>query len=231
MQDIPSNVIPYLIGVPIFLFFSYRSYKNYQRLKNPLSGYSALTGFFAALTFAFWSIPLFFTHDQTVLKLTNTIGDLFLFGIYATSASLFYYLIIRDRISKKLFMTPVVLLCIVGWLSDAYGYFHYGVAVVDGEFTYKLPVLSSVVQIFLLMNLLLVGIFLLKKVAEQDTGRKKMGLVGVSTLYILSSIAGLMNVVAGENANSSTVQGAYALGFLIFVSLMIFVRVKKAKVS
>ncbi len=227
MQDIPSNVVPYLIGIPVFLLFSYRAFKNYRRLHTPLSGYFALTGLFAALAFAFWSIPLIFTHDSTVLEVSNTIGDLFLFGVYAVSASLVHYLALRGRISKTLFMTPVILLCIIGWLSDTYGYFHYGIAVVDGEFTYKLPALSTVTQIILLINLLLVGIFLLKKVPEQVNSRGKLGLVGVSMLYILSAIAGALNVMAMENANSPAVLAAYILGFMVFITVMVLVRVKK----
>jgi hypothetical protein len=231
MEDLPANVTHYLIGIPVFLFLFFRSYKNYRRLHNPLSGYFALTGLSAALAFAFWSLPLAFTHDSTILEISNAIGDLFLFGLYAISADLVHYLALRGRVSRRVFMTPVIILCIIGWLSDVYGYFHYGIAVVNDQFTYKLPVLSSVTQIILLVGILLVGVLLLTRLSEQKTNRGKLGLAGVAVLYIISSLAGVLNVIPAESINSPAIYGAYIIGFLIFVGMMIFARFKKTPTS
>jgi len=228
MQSVPPNVIPYLLGVPVLAIFSWRGYKNYLRLHNPLSGYFALSGFLATLAFACWSVPLLFTRNETALVILNSLGDLFLYALYVVSALLLYYLVIQGRMSKALFITPIVALSIIGWISDAYGYWHNGVRVVNNELTYTLPLLSSVIQVILLVNLLLVGVFLLGKVKEQNSSRGKSGLIAVAILYLLSAVAGIMNVVSTGHNDSPLILGAYTIGFIIFVFILIFVRTKKA---
>lgn len=225
MYPIPSNVLPYLIGVPVVTYFGWRALKNYRRLHNPLSGYFAWTGFLAGLTFACWSLPLFFTRDSTILAISNIIADFFLACLYIVNASLVYYLALQSRFSKKLFMTPFIVLAIVGWLANSYSYWHDGVAVVDGLFTYTLSSLSLATQVILLTNLFIVGIMLLSKLSELSTGRSRTSLIGVSALYLLSALAGLLNVaMSGQAPTSHLVQVSYIIGFVVFVSVLVAVR-------
>jgi len=225
MYPIPSNVLPYIIGVPVVTYFGWRALKNYRRLHNPLSGYFAWTGFLAGLTFTFWSLPLLFTRDSTVLAISNIIADFFLACLYIVNASLVYYLAIRGRISKHLFMSPFKILSIGGWLASSYGYWNNGVAVVDGLFTYTLPPVSLAVQVILLTNLFIVGFLLLSKLSELSTGRSRTSLIGIAALYLLSALAGLLNVaMSGQAPTSHLVQASYIIGFVIFVSVLVAVR-------
>ncbi len=230
MNDIPSNAIPYLIGFPVFALFGLRGYKNYRRLHNPLSGYFALSGMFASLAFFFWSVPFAISQDETFLLIANIVGDFFLYAMFVLQADLVWYLTLRNKMSRALFVTPVLLLGIAGWLSNSYGYIKNGIEIIDGKLVYTLPLFSSIVQIILLVNVFLVGILMLTKIKELSSGRSKTSLVSVSILYIFAALGGAINVVLSGNPNDSPlIIGSYVGGFILFVIILISVRfVKKS---
>lgn len=225
MQTLPANLVPYLVGTFIFALFCWRARQNYRRLHNPLSQYFGIIAGFVALAFGFWTIPLLFTHDIQLVKLANIVGDLFLYAFYATSALFVYYLALQNRVPRKLYTVLVLLLAAVGWLAHVYGYQHFGVTVSDAEVVYQLPTLASVVQLFFIANVLLVGVLVLKKLPQQTTTRGRLGLVGISALFILSSIAGATNIIMSDGySNSSVIMGTYLAAFLFFAAVLVVVR-------
>lgn len=230
MNDIPSNAIPYLVGFPAFALFGFRGYKNWRRLHNPLSGYFALSGFSASLAFFFWSVPFAISQDPTFLLIANIIGDFFLYTMFVIQADLVYYLTLRNKMSRALFVGPIVLLAIAGLISNSYGYIKNGLEIIDGQLVYSLPLFSSIVQIILLVNVFLVGILMLGKLKELASGRSKTSLVAVAVLYIFAALGGAINVILSGNPNDSPlIIGAYVAGFILFVIILISVRfVKKS---
>ncbi len=228
MESIPTNMIQYIIGAPVFALFAWRGYKNYKRLHNPLSGYFALSGLLAAATFAIWGFPLFFTQDLTFLAYDNAFADLFLYALYVVSADLVHYLALRQRVSRAVFITPFIILAVIGSAIHAYGYIHNGVSIVNNEFVYDLPVASIFIQLIMLINIMLVGVFLLAKLGQQDSSRGRFGLTAVGILYLLSGLAGTLNVVLAENFRSSLIVGAYLSGFLFFVAILLVTRFRKS---
>lgn len=225
MNDIPSNAVPYLVGFPVFTLFGIRGYKNWRRLHNPLSGYFALSGFSAALAFFFWSVPFAISQDSTFLLIANILGDFFLYSMFVIQADLVWYLTLRDKMKRSLFVGPVVLLAIAGLISNSYGYIQNGLEIVDGELVYSLPLFSSIVQIILLVNVFLVGILMLGKLKELASGRSKTSLISVAILYIFAALGGAINVILSGNPNDSPlIIGAYVAGFILFVIILISVR-------
>ena len=229
MQPIPSNLTLYVYGFPVFLLFAWRAYSNYRRLHNPLSAYFAWSGLSAGLAFFFWGVPFAFSSQEIVWQVTSMIGDFWLYVMLVIQASLVYYLTLRNKISQKLVLTPVIALALAGFASHVYGYLHYGVSITDDKFEYTLPLFASIAQSILIVNVLLVGILLLSKLKEQSTGRSRGSLIGVAFLYLLSGIAGLINVVfSGTSNDSPLIIGGYIFGFVVFVGALVVIRFRKS---
>lgn len=225
MNDIPSNAIPYLVGFPAFALFGLRGYKNWRRLHNPLSGYFALSGFSASLAFFFWSVPFAISSDPTFILIANILGDFFLYTMFVIQADLVYYLTLRNKMSRALYVGPAVLIAIAGLISNSYGYVQNGIEIINGELVYSLPLFSSIAQMILLVNVFLVGILMLGKLKELASGRSKTSLISVAVLYIFAALGGAINVILSGNPNDSPlIIGTYVGGFILFVIILISVR-------
>lgn len=232
MQSIPSNIIPWLVGFPVFSLFGWRALKNYQRLRNPLSGYFAIGGISMALAFFLWSVPFLFTNSETPMQVVSIVGDFFFYLALVSQAALVYYLTLRNKIPKAVFMTPVLVIAIVGFSSHAYGYLHNGVAIVDGQFEYTLPFIASIAQIILLANVFLVGVLLFSRLKEQDTGRSKSNLIGIALLLMLSATAGALNIISSGKPNETLpIIASYAGGFIVFLLILLFARITRPKIG
>ncbi len=230
MQTLPSSLIPYFIGTIVFAIFAWRAYRNYRKLHNPLSGYFGLIAGSISIAFGTWSIPLFFTRDVQFVKFANIVGDFFLYVFFVICADFVYYLALQNHISKKLYRGVIGLLALVGWCAHVYGYQQYGIVVTDLAVDYKLPTLASVVELFFLVDVLLVGILVLKKLPEQSGVRGRQGLIGISVLFILSSLAGAANIVMSEGySNSPLIVGTYMGAFIFFVAVLVLVRLGTKK--
>lgn len=227
MYSIPSNMIPFAIGVPVFLFFSWRGFSNYNRLHNPLSRYFAWSGLLAAAAFFFWSIPVIFSRNENYVLAVEIAGDVFLYSMFVLQFALLHYMVLYNKISRYVFMAPVILLAIVGMASHLYGYLHYGTSISDEAFDYTLPLISSIIQSILLVGVFLVGIILLSKLKDQKSSKSKANLVGVAALYILSGLAGLLNVLfSGTSNDSPLILTGYVAGFLLFMSVVLLAKIK-----
>jgi hypothetical protein len=122
-------------------------------------------------------------------------------------------------------LVPTLILASSGFIAHVYGYIHYGVETIGGEFTYQLPLYASIAQIALLVNVFLVGIVLLSKYRQQTTARGKSGLLGISILYLLSATAGTLNVLlSGGSNNSPIIISSYVAGFVLFIGILLVVR-------
>ena len=232
MQNIPSNIIPWLVGFPVFSLFGWRALKNYQRLRNPLSGYFAVGALSMATAFFLWSVPLLFTDNQTVMQIISIVGDFFLYLALVSQAALVYYLTLRDKVPKVVFMGPIVAIAVAGYFSHVYGYLHNGVAIVDGNFEYKLPFFASIAQIILLANVFLVGVLLFSRLKEQNSKRSKSNLIGISILLMLSATAGALNIIsAGKPNETIPIIASYAVAFIAFLLILLFARIVRPKAS
>lgn len=230
MVDLPSNVVPYLIGFPVFLFFGLRGFMNYRRVHNPLSLYFGWAGLTAGLAFFFFSVPFAFTNNETAMTVFSIIGDFFLYVMLVIQASLVHYLALKNRVSGAVMLVPALILAITGWAAHIFGYIHNGVAIVDGVFEYQLPLIASVIQIILLVNVFLVGILLLTRIKQQPNARGKSALFGISVLYILSAAGGALNIIlSGKPNESPAIIGSYIGGFVLFVGILLAVRFLKNK--
>lgn len=231
-MTLPTNVIPYAIGSPIFAFFAWRGWRNYQRLHNPISVYFALSGFFACLSFTSYCLPFFVTPNNTSLVVANIIGDIFLYALFITQAFLVHYLVLRNRFPRWIFTLPLILIAITGWISHVYGYVHYGMSVVENKVLYTLPFYSSIAQMILIVNVFLVGILLLVKLKQQSSGRGKGGLIAIAALYILSGLGGALNIITSRDSNdSSAIMISYVAGFGLFVFVLLCSRFIGSKPS
>lgn len=229
-NQLPSNATTWLIGFPVFAFFGIRAWQNYLKLHNPLSRYFAYSGFMAATAFFFYSVPFFFTTDYTILMICNIIGDFFLFFMFFLQAKLIYYVSLKNKVSEKVIILPVAVIAIVGFLGNCYGYLKNGVSIVDNKFEYSLPLISDVCQTVLLVVVLLVGILLSTRIPQQPSMRSKVTLLGISMLYILSSIAGALNVLLSGSPNESPIIIlSYIVGFFGFVIILFSSRIFKRK--
>jgi len=226
MINIPTSTIPWLIGSFAFLLFGLRGVANYKKLHSPLSLYFSISGFSVSLAFFFYSVPLIFTDDQTVLLVVNIIGDFFLYVMFVYQVVILHYLVFKNKISLKVLMVPVIIIAAIGWLSHCYGYIVNGVSVVDGLFEYQLPLISNIIQILFLMVVLMVGIFMILRIKQQTDYRARLGLLGIGILYILSGLGGSLNVVlSGESNNSPAIIVSYIVGFTLFIFVLITARV------
>jgi hypothetical protein len=230
MAQLPSNLVAYVIGAPVFLVFGYRGWRNYLRLHNPLSRYFALSGLLAAAAFGLWSIPFIFTTDHTVLIAVSILGDGFLYAMLFLQARLVHYLVLTNKVNKWLLLAPLAVLALVGWASHIYGYINYGISVSPEEFTYELPFLADIIQVFLLSIVIWVGLLLLRRVKNLPSARSKVALLGVALLYLLSGLGGALNVISSGAPNESpAIIGSYIFGFALFMSVFIITRLLGSK--
>lgn len=230
LQDVPSSSLPWLIGSIVFLIFGLRAVKNYKKLHNPLSQFFAISGFSAALAFGFWSIPLIFTSDTSILMLVNIIGDFFLYIFFIYQAIILHYLVLKSKISLILYLIPVIVIALIGWLSHCYGYIVGGVRLSDGSLEYQLPLFANIIQSIFLVIVFLVGVFLLLRIRQQTETRARLALLGIGTLYILSAIGGSLNVILSGGSNQSPVIiSAYIIGFVIFMLVLATIRLHNSK--
>lgn len=228
LNSIPSNSYAWLIGSVVFGVFAFRATRNYQRLHNPLSKLFAYSGACASLAFFFWSVPFIFSYDSNYLIIINIIGDFFLYLMFVLQAVVLHYITFKSKSTLKFILIPTILIASIGFVSNCYGYIKNGVAVIDNTFEYNLPVVSNIAQAILLVIVFLVGIVLLTRVFQQTTLRAKTSLVGIAILYILSSIAGGLNVLLSGSSNQSPIIIiSYIGGFLIFISILLIVRLFK----
>lgn len=223
---LPSNVIPWLIGFPIFIIFGLRGLQNYHRLHNPLSRLFAYCGFSAGIAFFFFSVPFMFNISQNVMIAVSIIGDLFLYVLFITQTYTLYYLELKERVSAQVIMLPFLVLALVGWLANCYGYIHNGVGIENGKFVYNLPPLSDYIQLIFLFIIIVVGILLLVRVRQQTSWRAKGGLIGIAALFILSGIGGALNVILSGDPNQSPyIKLSYLIGFILFAIIIITLRI------
>ncbi len=227
---LPSNVVPWLIGFPIFAFFGIRAWQNYLKLHNPLSKLFAYTGFSAAIAFFMWSVPFLFTNNLTILLVCNIIGDFFLFLLFFLQAKIIYYLALKNKVTEKYVLVPVAIIAMVGFISNSYGYIKNGVSLVDNTFNYSLPFLSDICQTILLAGSLMVGILMLFRINQQPNARAKVALLGISVLFILCGVGGALNVLLSGNPNQSPIIiTSYIVGLFGFVVILFSARIFKRK--
>lgn len=227
--SLPSNTIPWLVGGLVITLLGLRGLQNYRKLHNPLSLFFAYSGFSAGLAFLLWSIPFAFTNNLTWLAYANITGDFFLYVFFVISAALVYYLTLKNKLPRMFFMTPFVLIAVIGWLSHCYGYLHNGVAIVNGNFEYTLPILADITQLVLLINVFIVGIILLTRLKQQSSARAKGAVAGIAILYIFSALGGSLNVITSGTPNQGIVVLSYILGFVLFVILLVLIRLFGSK--
>ncbi len=179
-----------------------------------------------ALAFFCWSVPFIFTDSEVVMQIVSIIGDFFFYLTLVSQAALVYYLTLRDKVPKIVFMGPVLAIAAVGYISHVYGYLHNGVSIVDGNFEYRLPFIASVAQIILLANIFLVGVLLLSRLKDQKTVRGKSNLVGISFLLMLSATGGALNIISSGKPNETVpIIASYASGFVVFLIILVAARV------
>jgi len=224
-SSFPSNLLPFLIGSPVFTLFGIRGVLTYRRLHSPLSLLFALSGFAAGIAFASWSVPFLFNIDNSTMITVSIFGDFFLYVMFVMQAIIVHYLAFKNRVSLKVILIPTILTAIIGWLAHCYGYIYNGVAVVNNSFDYTLPLLADIAQSILLVNVFLVGVLLAMRIRQQTTPRAKGGLLGIAILYILSGIAGAMNIfLSGSPNQSPIIIASYMIGFLFFVTILLGIR-------
>ncbi len=212
------------------MLFGFRGYANYRRLHNPLSLLFAVSGFLIGGAFFFWSVPFFFVDTNGAMIIVSLIGDAMYYAMLSLQLYITYYLVLKEKIVTSYVIVPAVMLGIAGWLSHLYGYIKYGLSVASGSFEYTLPLLSSVIQLFLLANVFLIGVIMLSKIKQQSSARGKAGILGISAIYILSALGGMLNILlSGEPNQSPAIILSYAAGFALFAGLLILARLLSIK--
>lgn len=226
MINIPTSVLPWLIGSVAFLLFGLRATANYKRLHSPLSLYFAISGYSAFIAFFLYSVPSIFTSDKDILLLVNIVGDFFLYVMFVTQVVILHYLILKNKIALSIVLVPAIIIASIGWLSHCYGYIVGGVSVQNGTFEYQLPLLANIVQSLFLITVFMVGVFMLFRIKQQTEYRARLGLLGIGILYILSAIGGSLNVIlSGESNDSPAIMLSYIIGFMLFIFVLITARV------
>ncbi len=230
MINIPTSVLPWLIGSVAFLLFGLRATANYKRLHSPLSLYFAISGYSAFIAFFLYSVPSIFTSDKDILLLVNIVGDFFLYVMFVTQVVILHYLILKNKIALSIVLVPAIIIASIGWLSHCYGYIVGGVSVQNGTFEYQLPLLANIVQSLFLITVFMVGVFMLFRIKQQTEYRARLGLLGIGILYILSAIGGSLNVIlSGESNDSPAIMLSYIIGFMLFIFVLITARVLNTK--
>lgn len=224
-MSLPSNLYPYLVGSVIFFIFGFRGYSNYRRLHNPLSLLFGISGCLIGAAFFLWSVPFFFTTNNTAMIAVSILGDVFYYAMLVMQAYIVFYLSLKGRVSAAVMVVPALLIATIGLLSHVYGYIHNGVEIVNNAFQYELPFIASAAQILLLVNVFLVGILLLVRLKDQTSGRGRLGLISIAVLYLFSAMAGTLNIlIAGEPNQSPAIIATYIGGFVLFIGILVFVR-------
>ncbi len=224
-STIPENLLPYLIGFPVFMLFGFRGLRNYQRLHNPLSKLFAYSGFAAGIAFGSWSIPFFFPITEPIMIAVSIFGDFFLYAMFALQAYIVYYLALKNRIPAVFIVLPFSVLAFLGWLANCYGYIYNGVSVENGKFLYSLPAFSDFAQLVLLINVFIVGILMVGRIGQQTNARAKGALMGIGALYLLTGFAGTLNVIlSGDPNGSPLIVAGYVVGFVSFVIILATIR-------
>lgn len=188
-MPIPANTIPFLIGSIVTLVVGIKSLQTYKKLKMPLSRHFAFTGFLAAAGLGINSIPFYFTSNPEVLRVTLTIGRLFLDLVGYWQIYLIWYLTWLRKYPLRYFVVPLALLGIIGFVDQAVYFMNSPVGVVDGMALYRFSELAKYIHIISLTIVFVAGVVIGINAFQQKQLRARVRLMSVCILYIFASMA------------------------------------------
>jgi hypothetical protein len=230
MQEIPENLIPWLLGGFVLTLFGFRGLYNYRRIKTPLSKYFAITGISMGIAFFLWSLPFIFTTSEPVIRAGLIIGDIFFYTMLLTQTRVIWHLRLQ-RINYMWLFVPAFITAFVGWFSFARATLNSPVGVVDGLAEIPVTLVSHIAQAILLTGLIIVAILVILEIPKQKTTKHKLGLLSIAALYLGGGVGGIANLITLEaEANTSPIVFlTYMLGFVTCAGLIIVFKFTKTR--
>ncbi len=227
LATIPSNLQPWLIGSIVIGLFGFRAYRNYRKLKAPLSKYFLLSAGMMSLALGLWSWPFLFTRSDPVLRTLLIIGDISFYAMLVYQTRIIWYLAL-STISYWWVFVPAFIVAIPGTIGIVYAELTETVGVVDGVAQYPVSAIGHVSQMILLVGILIVGCLLLWQVKTQKGMKAKLNLVSVAFLYVFGGLAGFANILLSEGTNQSVyVNIAYFVAFAGIVLTFLVFKIRK----
>ena len=110
VSPIPYNAYSWTLGWIVITLFAYKSYKNYQRTKNPLAKIYAYIGIMFGTSFFFFGVPNALTNNPNTLLHTYWTADILAQLGMLAQARLLWFIGFRGRVRWVFVAIPTVCL-------------------------------------------------------------------------------------------------------------------------
>ena len=228
MLQIPVNILPWLIGSVVASLLGLRGLMSYRKTKSPLSGYFALGGLFAAISWLLWSLPFILFSDNRVLMLILiNIGDAFNFALLLTLVTIFWYLNLQ-KINFWVVGLPALLVALTGFTFAVYvGIDSPYPAIIEDRAVYPISPVASIAQAILIVFGILSGLSLMLRAIKSKGSKTKLATISIGLLFMGTGIGGLFNVLSGstETNDSPVILLFYGIGISFFILAFLVFRI------
>ena len=157
-----------------------------------MSKYFAISAIAVGVAFALWSVPFAFETSASLLRSAVFAGDISIYAFFATCAYLVWYLLDKP-LSINYFIIPTITVCLVGVYGSFMANFSQEIGVKDGLAILPVNNLTNGTQAILSVWVFLAGAMLIRSARQQTTVKKKLSITTAGLLYVLGSVAGILN--------------------------------------
>jgi hypothetical protein len=197
LSEIPTDAISFLIGAAACLVLGGKSWLHFHRSRDDLSRYMAWFALLTGIALAMFSVPSFFTLNESVLLFWGVAGEFPFFAAMVAQAAIMWFLIIRPRFPVYYLIVPVAIL---GLAAAIYAVPYTQLTVEPNFILFQNPRFTALIIAALMLGLFgPVGIYFLKMAPRQDGFKSMLNAVSLSVVYLGVGVAGAgFEIIAGS---------------------------------
>lgn len=223
INQLPTNIIPFFIlGVSVTIF-GLRSLYLYQTKKLPLSLYIGLGAILIGVSDLFYSVPFFFTYDNSYLKITALIGDLLYYGSIIVMTRIIWYLGFNKKIPYYWILSPYLVLILGAIITSVTSWSTIIYEVTDGQAYFGVSTVTSWLLAAMSTAFVLVGLIIIKQAKYLKTTVQKRRLYTIGIAFLIGGVLAIYNYLfsQGSNTNSIGAVGYTVIAIALFVGIFI----------
>jgi hypothetical protein len=217
LLSVPLNALTWTWGALAMYVFTFKSWRSYQRTKNPLAQMYYRLGLPFGTALLFFGLPGLLTQDLHVLRYTYFLGDFFVQISLQFQAWLLWFLGLRSHVQLKYLLACTIPFSLVlisaEVLTSQVRISQSPHLIIDFDKPFVL-VLKSIIYLSIAIPL---GYFLLKQAPHQTTLRAKIKSFTSGMIFIAISLAATSNNILDKGSDTVQSTASVAIFFTIFL--------------
>ncbi|HVE80962.1 MAG TPA: hypothetical protein VNA68_02370 [Candidatus Dormibacteraeota bacterium] len=220
IPTVPLNSLAWVFGTVALSTLGYKSWRSWQKTKDPFTGYIAWFGLIIGLSLGIIGIPPFLTHDEKFIATAFSTGLCLTFLALLVQSRVVWWLMLHNRIP---FWPIGLVVGLAGLYASIQGFIHTYAIYVPNFVYYEQPRAASLtLGIEALVIFGATGLFFLRQVFRQPGLPAKLKSVSVGLTYtIVGSSVGINNIVNGHGATPQSSVFNIIFFTVLFAGLMI----------